>query len=140
MTKAPYEAIHIEQMPELEYEDKPEDVHLHPIRIHFGITSFGANAFSAEKGGAVIGEHRESDESGTRYEELYYVSRGRAKFTIEGEEVDAPAGTFLYIRDPEVLRGAISEEDGTTIVCLGGTPGQAFEVSPWERPYDPAAR
>jgi quercetin dioxygenase-like cupin family protein len=138
MTKAPYEAIQLEAMAQIEYEDQPEDVDWRPIRIHFGITSFGANLFSGTKGAQVIIEHRETDESGTRHEELYFVASGRASFTIEGDEVDAPAGTFVYVPDPNAVRAAVAEEDGTAILCLGGTPGEAFEISPWEREYDRA--
>jgi mannose-6-phosphate isomerase-like protein (cupin superfamily) len=139
MTKAPYEAIELEQLPELEYEDQPEDVDWRPIRIHFGITAFGANVFAGKKGAQVIIEHSESEESGTRHEELYFVARGRATFTIEGENVDASAGTFVYVRDPDSMRSAVALEDGTTILCLGGTPGEAFTVAAWEKQYDPAA-
>ena len=32
--------------------------------------------------------------------------RGRATFLVSGEEVDGPAGTFVYVRDPHVRRGA----------------------------------
>ena len=38
--------------------------------------------------------------------------------------------------DTNALRSAVAEEDGTAILCLGGTPGEAFEVSAWEREYD----
>jgi quercetin dioxygenase-like cupin family protein len=138
MTKAPYEAIQLDQMPQIEYEDQPEDVDWRPIRIHFGITSFGANVFSGRKGAQVIVEHRETEESGTKHEELYFVASGRATFTVEGEEVDAPAGTFVYVQDPNAMRSAVSEDDRTAILCLGGTPGEAFEISPWEKEYDRA--
>jgi quercetin dioxygenase-like cupin family protein len=136
MTKAPYEAMQLDEMPEIEYEDQPDDVDWRPVRIHFGITSFGANVFSGTRGAQVIIEHRETEESGTQHEELYFVSSGRATFTIEGDAVDAPAGTFVYVPDPNALRSAVAEEDGTAILCLGGTPGEAFEVSAWEREYD----
>jgi quercetin dioxygenase-like cupin family protein len=139
MTKAPYEAIQLEEMPQIEYEDQPEDVDWRPVRIHFGITSFGANVFSGSKGAAVIIEHRETEESGTKHEELYYVASGNATFAIEGEKVEAPAGTFVYVPDPGAMRSATAEEDGTTILCLGGTPGEAFAISPWEKEYDPTA-
>ena len=113
MTKAPYEAIELEQLPRLEYEDQPEDVDWRPIRIHFGITAFGANVFAGRKGAQVIVEHSESEESGSRHEELYFVAEGRARFTIAGERVDAPAGTFVYVPDPGSMRSAVAEEDGT---------------------------
>src|SRR6185295_15103528 len=123
MTKASYEAIQLDEMPEIEYEDQPQDVDWRPVRIHFGITSFGANVFAGTKGAQVIIEHRETEERGTQHEELYFVSSGHAKFTIEGEEIDAPAGTFVYVPDPKALRSAVADEDGTAIFCVGGTPG-----------------
>jgi quercetin dioxygenase-like cupin family protein len=135
MREVPFEAIHIDEMPEPKYEKKPDDTDWRPIRIHFGISSFGANGFTGQKGQTVVGEHGETD---TRHEELYFVSKGIASFTIEGEEIPAPAGTFVYVPDPDAVRSAVALEDGTTVLCFGGTPGEAFGVSEWERKYDPA--
>jgi hypothetical protein len=135
-----YEVIHIDQIPKLEYEGQPDGTEWRPLRIHFGISSFGTNAFGArEVGQPVIVEHSESDESGTRHEELYYVASGHATFAIDGEEVDAPEGTFVYVPDPEAVRSAVARAAGTTVLCFGGTPGEAFTVSPWEQKYDRAA-
>jgi hypothetical protein len=53
--------------------------------------------------------------------------------------VKAPAGTFVYVPDPGSIRSAVANEAGTTILCLGGTPGEAFGVSPWEQKYAPAS-
>ena len=47
---------------------------------------------------------------------------GRAEFELDGERVDAPAGTFVFAR-PGVKRTAFAEEPETTILALGGTPG-----------------
>jgi quercetin dioxygenase-like cupin family protein len=84
-------------------------------------------------------EHDEIEHSGTKHEELYYVSTGSATFTVEGETVEAPAGTFVYVPDPASIRSAVAHGAGTTILCLGGTPGEAFGVSPWEQKYDQAS-
>ena len=46
--------------------------------------------------------------------------------------MDAPAGTIVFIRDHEVRRGAVSEEEGTIVFAVGGFPGRPFEVSAWE--------
>jgi tetratricopeptide (TPR) repeat protein len=101
-----------------------------PVRHHFGITSFGVNAWTArDAGDRIINEHDESDEDAD--EELYLVHRGRARFELDGEPVDAPAGTFVFAQ-PGVKRTAFAEEPGTTIVALGGTPGKAYETSGWE--------
>ncbi len=101
-----------------------------PIRQHFGILSFGANAFTArEAGDRLINEHDESEEDA--HEELYLVQQGRARFELDGEQVDAPAGTFVFA-SPGVKRTAFAEEPGTTLIALGGTPGKAYEPSGWE--------
>ena len=101
-----------------------------PVRHHFGITSFGVNAWTGRAAGdRIINEHDESE--GDSDEELYLVQRGRATFELDGERVDAPAGTFVFAR-PGVKRTAFAEEPGTTIVALGGTPGKAYEPFGWE--------
>jgi hypothetical protein len=98
------------------------------VRHHFGIASFGVNAWtSKEAGDRIINEHDEAEEQ----EELYLVQSGRARFELDGDTVEAPAGTFVYA-EPGVKRTAFAEEAGTTIIVVGGTPGQAYEVSGWE--------
>jgi tetratricopeptide (TPR) repeat protein len=104
-----------------------------PVRRRFGIESFGVNAYTAEGvGGHVVEEHDESGSGAGRHEELYVVISGRARFTVDGEAVDAPAGTLVYVRDPALTRGAIAEEEGTVVLAVGGEPGHAYEISPWE--------
>lgn len=104
-----------------------------PIRTRFGIESFGVNAYTAlTDGGRVIEEHDELSSGAGRHEELYFVAKGHAIFMLDGEEVDAPAGTFVFISDPQVRRGAFGLEEGTTVLVAGGVPGEAFKASPWE--------
>ena len=104
-----------------------------PIREHFGIQAFGTNAYTAkEAGDAVIGEHTELM---AKHEELYVVVDGHATFTVEGEEVDAPAGTLVFVSDPGARRGATAKEAGTTVLVVGAAPGKAFEISPWEESW-----
>jgi tetratricopeptide (TPR) repeat protein len=104
------------------------------VRTHFGIGAFGVNAYVADEAGvAVIGEHDELGNSGTLHEELYFVASGHATFTVNGDEIDAPAGTFVFVRDPAAKRGAIATEAGTAVVIAGGRPGEAFTPSAWER-------
>jgi tetratricopeptide (TPR) repeat protein len=102
-----------------------------PVRHHFGITSFGVNAWTAhDAGDRIINEHDESDE-GDSQEELYLVQQGRATFELDGKRVDAPAGTLVFAR-PDVVRTAFAQEARTTIVAIGGTPGKAYETPGWE--------
>jgi len=103
---------------------------LRPVRHHLGITAFGVNAWTGhDAGDRIINEHDESEPDSN--EELYLVVRGRAVFELDGERVDAPAGTLVFAH-PGVTRTAFAEEPGTTIVVLGGTPGKAYEPSGWE--------
>jgi tetratricopeptide (TPR) repeat protein len=95
---------------------------------HFGIRSFGTSACRSIEGGQVVNEH---DEAGFRIglsgqEELYVVVSGRATFTVNDEKVDAPAGSLVFVRDPAAKRGAVAEEPGTTVLAIGGKPGEAF--------------
>jgi tetratricopeptide (TPR) repeat protein len=104
------------------------------VRSHFGIGSFGVNAYVADEPGlAVIGEHDELGTSSGRHEELYFVAGGHATFTVNGDEIDAPAGTFVFVRDPAARRGAVATEAGTAVIIAGGKPGEAFTPSAWER-------
>ena len=105
----------------------------HAVRHAFAIGSFGVNAYVAESAGDVFTS--EHDEIDTRHEELFFVASGRATFTVAGETIDAPAGTFVYVRDPALVRGATAQEAGTTLLAIGGEPGQAYEVSTWEREH-----
>jgi hypothetical protein len=64
------------------------------VRHHFGIASFGVNAWIAREAGALIINGHDESEPDSR-EELYLVLRGRASFEVDGEQFDAPAGTFV---------------------------------------------
>ena len=99
-----------------------------PVRRRFDIQAFGVNAYTAEEAGQrVVEEHREAD----GHEELYVVLTGRATFTLDGDEHDAPAGTLVHC-PPGTLRGAIAAEPGTTVLGIGAKPGEVFKPSGWE--------
>jgi tetratricopeptide (TPR) repeat protein len=106
----------------------------HMIRSVLGIDSFGINAWRATAAGQeIIGDHDELGSGAGGHEELYLVLTGRATFTVDGERVDAPAGSILFVKDPATRRGAVADEASTEILVIGGRPGAAFSVSPWER-------
>jgi hypothetical protein len=119
----PYTVVHLDEIDEL-----GGGTRYRPVRHRFGITSFGVNTWTGhEAGDRIINEH---DEQGGD-EELYLVHRGRATFELDGERVDAPAGTFVFVRS-SVKRTAFAEDPGTTILAIGGTPGAAYEPIGWE--------
>jgi Tetratricopeptide repeat len=103
-----------------------------PVRLRFGIRSFGVNAYAPGEGGRVVEEHDELGAGAGRHEELYLVAKGHAVFTLDGEEVDAPAGTFVFVSDPAVRRGALARDADTVVLAVGGVPGEPFRPSPWE--------
>lgn len=104
------------------------------VREHFGISSFGVNAWAAkEPGEEVIAEHDELGQSSGQHEELYVVLSGSATFTVDGEETDAPAGTLVFVRDRAARRKAVAHAAGTTILVIGARPGEPFSTSAWER-------
>jgi tetratricopeptide (TPR) repeat protein len=100
-----------------------------PIRKHFDVGAFGVNGWTADhEGDEIISEHAEE----TGHQELYLVTAGRAMFTLDGEEIDAPVGTLVFLGDPKTKRAAVAREAGTTILAIGAKPGEAYEVSSWE--------
>jgi tetratricopeptide (TPR) repeat protein len=101
-----------------------------PIRHRLDIGAFGINAYTAANGGDEIVEDHTEETNG--HEEVYFVASGRVEFTLGGETLDAPAGTFVYIRDPSVRRGAVAREGSSTVLAIGGPRGQRFEPSAWE--------
>jgi tetratricopeptide (TPR) repeat protein len=99
------------------------------IRRHFGIEGFGVRANRAVGDGHVIGEHDEVGLGASGQEELYLVLNGAATFNVDGERVDAPAGTLVFVRNPAAKRSAIAKEEGTTVLAIGGTPGEPYRLS-----------
>src|SRR5579884_2258803 len=96
-----YAVTHVDEIGELDDGRAP----MRAVRHHFGITSFGVNAWTAAEAGAqIINEHDESEPDSD--EELYLVLRGRASFELDGERCEAPAGTFVFVR-PGVRRSAV---------------------------------
>jgi uncharacterized protein YjlB len=122
-----YDAAHLD---EIAAEQWP---YWAPIRHHFDIRTFGANAWRGASGDEVIKRHDES-ESGSP--ELYIVMSGSATFTIGGDDVDAPAGTLVYVRDAGAERVAFAKEDGTVVLSIGAAAeGQAFAPAGWDTSY-----
>ena len=91
----------------------------------------------AEKAGDDVVEPH--TEEGTGHEELYFVARGTATFTLDGETVHAPAGTYVFLPDPGTRRHATADEPGTAVLSFGGWRDRAFQVSGWESRFRAAA-
>ena len=70
------------------------------------------------------------------HEELFVVVSGHAVFTVGGEEIDAPAGMLVFVRDPALPRSARATVDDTAILAVGARPGAPYAVSRWEQALD----
>jgi quercetin dioxygenase-like cupin family protein len=122
-----YEVVHIDELESYPIANQ-QGLTWRPVRRRFDIQAFGVNAYTAERAGQrVVEEHRETD----NHEELYAVVSGRATFTLDGNEHDAPAGTLVHC-PPDTLRGAVAAEPGTTVLGVGAKPGEVFRPSGWE--------
>ena len=124
---ARWAAAQLDELPDVRTATDPGDPAWKPIRHFFGLTAFGINAYVARAAGdMLVGEH---DEAGSGQEELYLVTAGRARLTLEGEELVAGPGTIVAVSDPGVRRSATALEAGTTLFAVGCRPG-CFE-STW---------
>jgi mannose-6-phosphate isomerase-like protein (cupin superfamily) len=125
-TSAAWRAAHVDEIPPIK-PDWPST--WKSIRHHFGITAFGVNAVTKDAGAVLIPEH---DEAESGQEEVYFVHAGAVRATFDGEELDAGPGTVIAV-EPAVRRRFESTASPTTLLCIGGTPGRAYEVGDWER-------
>jgi quercetin dioxygenase-like cupin family protein len=96
-----------------------------PIQQTIGYRVAGVNGWLGDPGEQLVPEHEEDSD-----EELYVVVQGRATFTVDGVDVDAPAGTLIHLLAGE-NRKAFAEEPGTIVLAIGGTPGVAHVPAGW---------
>jgi hypothetical protein len=136
---APYGSARVSDVDTLEQVDpENEDITdgtFHLLRRHFGVGAFGVNAVIGNDGDEMIEEHHELDSEANRtngHEELFAVMTGHAVFKIDGEEIDAPAGTVVFVRDPALIRHARAAADNTAILAVGGPVGVPYTVARWE--------
>jgi mannose-6-phosphate isomerase-like protein (cupin superfamily) len=120
-----YRVATVDELQDIAYR---QETHMRPVRDHLGISAFGTNAWTAAReGDRLMPEHAEDE----GVEELYVVLRGRARFEIDGDTVDAPTGTLVFV-PPQVERTAFAEEAETTVLAIGSNVGQPYVVRGWE--------
>jgi quercetin dioxygenase-like cupin family protein len=86
-------------------------------RKTLGAESFGFNVVDIEAGGEIPAH----DHTGDNQEEVFIVLDGNGTIVADGEEHDAPAGTFCRFA-PEVNRTIHNKSDGTVRALLIGVP------------------
>jgi quercetin dioxygenase-like cupin family protein len=127
---------HVDELERIELDDGFE---WRPVRRHFDIRAFGVNAYAPGATGQIVEEHSESQ---LGHQEIYLVLRGRARFTVDGNEHELGPGELVFVRLPALRRGAVALTDDTIVLALGGKPGAAHTPSAWETMFAavPAAR
>ena len=127
----PARALHLDDLPAIDIDG----ILWHPLRRELGLTGLGAAVFSAiASGDPLIEPHDELSLGAGGHEELYVVLGGRALFVLDGAEHDVPTGTFVAV-PPGVRRSAVASEPDTHVLVVGGRPGAALPVSPFEHWY-----
>jgi hypothetical protein len=123
---AGWQRVHLDELPAL---DGPGSLTWRPVRAELDLRAFGTNAYTAAAAGDdVVEPHTENPD--LAHEELYFVHRGAARFTLGGESFDAPEGTYVRVTDPAIHRHAVALEPGTTVLSFGGP--RTFKPSAWE--------
>jgi quercetin dioxygenase-like cupin family protein len=119
-------------IPETSLDEEGERQHIR-LRRDLDVGAFGISAVRTPQAqAAIVPEHDETGPGADRHEEVYVVLNGHAVFTVEGEEIDAPQGTAVFVRDPEAKRSAVSKEAGTTVLAVAGRRGEAWRPTPGE--------
>ncbi|MGN6380302.1 MAG: TPR end-of-group domain-containing protein [Gaiellales bacterium] len=130
MSRPAFETARLKDITTVSSPDQPG---WKPIRRQLAISAFGVNAYTAdEPGKPLVEDHTELDGGAAGHEELYMVLKGRARFTVDGEEVDAPRGTLVFVRDPGVRRRADAVDTPATVLVVGAPAGEAFVPAAWE--------
>ncbi len=96
-------------------------------RKALGTSAFGFNLVEIGPGGQ-IPEH---DETGSGQVELFIVLEGNAVMRLNGEDHEAPAGTFVSI-EPPTSRTILNRSDApVTALLIGVCPEGGYEPMSW---------
>ena len=125
---ASWKVAHIDEIPFEEGESPGTE--WKPVRRFFDAKSFGASLARATYAGDIL--THDHDETGANHEELFLIVSGHATYRVGDDEIDAPAGTFLWVPDPATVRGVVAKEPGTVMFVVGAEVGVAFKPSDWD--------
>lgn len=96
-------------------------------RRGLGLRAFGMNLVRIPAGGSIV----EHDEAGSGQVEVYAILEGDGVFVIDGEDHEAPAGTWARL-DPDVKRNIENRSDAPLTALLIGCPADTgYEPMEW---------
>ena len=117
-----YVAAAIDQLPQL------WDGFANLVREGCGITAFGVQIMNLPPDYST----KSHDETATGQEELYVALRGSGSVLIDAEDKRLPLDADNLVKvDAGTARTLTSGPDGLRVLCVGGTPGKAYEVQQW---------
>jgi len=97
------------------------------VRRGLGVSSFGLNLVEVEPGGTLT----EHDEVERDQEEVFVFLSGAATMVIDGQDVPAPAGTYVRV-SPAARRSARNEGDTVCEVLIISAPTTSgYEPMDW---------
>jgi len=99
-------------------------------RASLGARSFGMNIWNLPPNWDQNWEHDHvNPPAGDNEEEIYTVLRGTATLRVAGEEHLLEPGVFVRVGAAE-KRKVETGAESAQVLCIGGTPGQAYEPLP----------
>lgn len=113
-------------------QEEPQERTYVQLRRELDIGAFGVFVVRAEAGKSLVSERTATGYAADRHEELFVVTEGSASFTVDGQEIDAPRGTALFVRDVESKRAAVAGDEGATVLVVGNRRGEAWRPTPGE--------
>ena len=114
------EPFTIKRREELESMEGSGNATWHLIRRPLDLQAFGMNIVEIGPGGQ-IPEH---DETASGEVEVYAILDGEGKFRLDGEDHEAPAGTFVRM-DPPVKRTIVNDSGAPLTALLIGAPADS---------------
>jgi quercetin dioxygenase-like cupin family protein len=97
------------------------------VRAGLGVTSFGMQVIELPPEFSTYPSH---DHSHDDQEEVYVTLAGRAILKVAEEEFALEPGVFARV-GPGQKRKLVTAGDSARILCLGGSPGKAYEPPAW---------
>jgi gentisate 1,2-dioxygenase len=119
-TMSGYDAKSIDELPTL------WDGFAKLVRAGLDISAFGANIMDLPPNYST----KSHDEAETGQQELYVALRGSGSVDIEDERLPLDADHLVRV-DSATARVLTSGSDGLRVLCIGGTPGGAYEPQEW---------
>ena len=117
-----YRCTRIEDLPQL------WDGFAKLVRDGLGVTAFGMQIMDLPPDYST----KSHDEGDSGQEEVYLALRGSGAIVIDADDERLPLDAdHVACISPGTPRTLTSGSDGLRVLCVGGTPGKAYEAPEW---------